>query len=84
MTVMVVDGDDDGNDDECVRVMTMMAVDGDDDGDEGEGEREMKGVRRRLRGGCAEKTGTPLRMWGKIRSADVWVRRPGLPGRRIH
>ena len=36
MTVMVVDGADDGNDDECVRVMTMMVVDGDDDGDDGE------------------------------------------------
>eukprot|EP00959_Pyramimonas_sp_CCMP1952_P029465 618885-Pyramimonas_sp.AAC.1 len=36
MTVMVVHGDDDGNDYECVRVMTMMVVDGDDDGDDGE------------------------------------------------
>ncbi len=46
MTVMVVDGDDDGNDDECVRVMTMMVVDGDDDGDDGEcvREREERGV----------------------------------------
>eukprot|EP00959_Pyramimonas_sp_CCMP1952_P359562 7529165-Pyramimonas_sp.AAC.1 len=36
MTVMVVDGDADGNDDERVRAMTMMAVDGDDNGDNGE------------------------------------------------
>ena len=36
MTGVVVDSDDDGNADECVRVMTMMAVDGDDHGDDGE------------------------------------------------
>eukprot|EP00959_Pyramimonas_sp_CCMP1952_P138164 2891936-Pyramimonas_sp.AAC.1 len=52
----------------CVRVMTTMVVDGDDDGDDCECVRERKrGVRSCA--ACAEKTRTPLWMWGETRSA---------------
>ena len=54
MMTMVVDGDDDddGDDDQCVCVCVS---------EEGRGEEK-----EILRGGCAEKTRTPLRTWGKI------------------
>eukprot|EP00959_Pyramimonas_sp_CCMP1952_P399835 8377619-Pyramimonas_sp.AAC.1 len=59
MPVMVVDGDGDDDGEWGVMVMVMMMLGRKQRGAEERGEEEI------LRGGCAEKTGTPLRMWGE-------------------